>query len=168
MTSANSQYVEAQAEVDRLTEELQKGEEEYQEWLAAAESMYGATADQATDATTKAQELRDMLNSMPTDVTTAIHFTFDDFQPKAIGSAYIPYDNFPALLHRGEKVLTPTEARKGSGDGIDYGHLEDRIAAAIRAGMDGVTVQSNLNGRDITDNVNRDTGRDLKARRFRG
>ncbi|AFM02380.1 tape measure domain protein [Desulfitobacterium dehalogenans ATCC 51507] len=35
----------------------------------------------------------------------------------AYGISYVPYDNFPALLHEGERVLTASEARalKGSG-----------------------------------------------------
>lgn len=152
-----------------LADELAKGEEEYQNWLTAAESLYGTTADQATDATEKVNALDSAIDSLPTEKTIHISVVTDDYRPHAIGSAYIPYDNYPALLHRGEKILTATEARNGSsGDGIDYGHLEDRIAAAIRAGMANATVQANLNGRDITDDVNRRTGQDLKARRFRG
>ncbi|SHN68576.1 tape measure protein [Desulfitobacterium chlororespirans] len=36
---------------------------------------------------------------------------------QAYGLSYVPYDNFPALLHEGERVLTASEARalKGSG-----------------------------------------------------
>lgn len=33
----------------------------------------------------------------------------------AYGLDYVPYDNFPALLHQGEKVLTAGEARSNSG-----------------------------------------------------
>ena len=31
---------------------------------------------------------------------------------RAMGIDYVPYDNFPALLHEGEKVLTAGEARQ--------------------------------------------------------
>lgn len=31
--------------------------------------------------------------------------------PYAVGLSYVPYDNFPALLHQGERVLTAQEAR---------------------------------------------------------
>lgn len=52
----------------------------------------------------------------------------------ATGLNYVPYDGFPAILHRGEAVLTAQEAtdwRSGTGSGasIDY----DRLAAAISA-----------------------------------
>lgn len=36
------------------------------------------------------------------------------FMGKAFGISYVPYDNFPALLHQGEKVLTASEARSDS------------------------------------------------------
>ena len=49
----------------------------------------------------------------------------------ATGLNYVPYDGFPAILHRGEAVLTAQEAndwRSGnSGVAIDY----NRLAAAI-------------------------------------
>ena len=35
-----------------------------------------------------------------------------DARPKAIGAWDIPYDNFPALLHRREIVLNASQARK--------------------------------------------------------
>ena len=48
----------------------------------------------------------------------------------ATGLDYVPYNGFPAILHRGEAVLTAGEAqhwRDGGTGGIDY----DRLAAAI-------------------------------------
>ena len=165
ITAANN----AQAEVDRLTEEIAKSQEQYDSWIASQGAMNEGVKAEADAGIAQVNGLGSAIDSLPTEKTIHISVVTDDYRPHAIGSAYIPYDNYPALLHRGEKIVTATEARKGSsGDGIDYGHLEDRIAAAIRAGMEGVSVQSNLNGRDITDNVNRDTGRQLKARRFRG
>jgi len=88
-----------------------------------------------------------------------------DEHSHAIGSAYIPYDNYPALLHRGERVVTATENRKGYGQ-VDISGLEDRIEEAIRRGMEGVSVRSYLNGKEITDEVNRSTVNQVKARRF--
>jgi len=38
---------------------------------------------------------------------------------RAYGLSYVPYDNFPALLHEGERVLTASEARSyGSGPSV--------------------------------------------------
>ena len=73
------------------------------------------------------------------------------------------------MLHRGEKVLTATQVRRGEGGGgADLSHLEDRIAAAIRAGMDGATVNAYMNGRKVTQEVNRQNINDVKGRRFNG
>ena len=80
----------------------------------------------------------------------------------------VPYDDYAANLHRGEMVLTASQARDyrdGNGN-VDISAMEDRIVAAIRAGMENATVRSYLNGQDITDEVNRNNTRTLKARRF--
>ena len=37
----------------------------------------------------------------------------------AKGAWEIPYDNYPALLHRGERVLTASQARQGDGMGLE-------------------------------------------------
>jgi tape measure domain-containing protein len=38
-------------------------------------------------------------------------------KPKAFGMSRVPYNNYPALLHEGEKVLTKQETNQSSGDG---------------------------------------------------
>lgn len=64
----------------------------------------------------------------------------------AVGIDYVPYDNFPALLHQGERVQTAVEARsEGSSGGIQivmYGTTiredadVDRVAAALLQKME--------------------------------
>lgn len=70
--------------------------------------------------------------------------------PSAVGLERVPYDNFPALLHEGERVLTAQQAREadreGGGDihitvnvdsaGGDGEELADRIADAIAARLE--------------------------------
>lgn len=145
------------AEADTAMEDLTK----YQEALA---EKFGLTQTEAQNATSEVQLLQYALDHLPSEVN--INVTTSGF-PRAIGDAYVPYDNFPALLHRGEKVLTATEARRGAGN-IDLSGMEDRIVDAIRRGMSNASVNSYLNGQDITDDVNRNTMRQLKARRFSG
>lgn len=87
----------------------------------------------------------------------------------AKGMWSVPYDNFAANLHRGEMVLTASQARRyrdGEGSSFDMNALVSSIVSAIQTGMQGVTVNSYLSGRSITDDVNRQTVRQLKARRF--
>lgn len=164
-TTANRKAIEAQEEVEKLNAELEAGKQEYEAWLAAAESMYGGLDSDAASATEQAQALKDVIDSIPGQKT--IRLDVPQMMTKAIGDAYIPYDNFPALLHRGEKVLTATEARKESG-GVDLGNLEDRIERAIRAGMSGATVNAYMNGKRVTEEVNRQNINAVKGRRFNG
>lgn len=87
----------------------------------------------------------------------------------AKGMWSVPYDNFAANLHRGEMVLTASQARRyrdGEGTGFDPSALVSSIVSAIQNGMQGVTVNSYLSGRSISDDVNSRTIRQLKARRF--
>lgn len=166
-TSANRAAIEAQQEADALAEELQKGEEEYQNWVATAEELYGIQAADAETATTAVDNYRQAILQIPSDVWTIIHQQFEtEGAPRAIGDHYVPYDNFPALLHRGERVLTATEARKGTGDGIDYTRLEDSIVASIRAGMADAQVTAVVTDRQVAKGSNRYNGNELDSRRF--
>jgi hypothetical protein len=88
---------------------------------------------------------------------------------KAKGDWYVPYDDYPAVLHRGEAVLTASQARKyrdGEGNGIDLSGLGTVIVEAIREGMANAQVNSYLDGRKVTEEVNRITGNSLMARRY--
>ena len=89
--------------------------------------------------------------------------------PHAKGLWDVPYDNYPADLHRGEMVLTASQARqyRDGGTGVDYARLERAVITAIREGMDGVTVDSYINGRKITEEVSRELGAQLAGGRYR-
>ena len=88
----------------------------------------------------------------------------------AKGLNTVPYDNYLASLHRGEMVLTKSQARQyregGSGGGVDISAMAASIVAAVREGMAGASVNSYLDGKGVTDNVNRRTSNKLRARRF--
>lgn len=170
-TSANQKAIEAQEKVNSLTEEVQKGEQEYQDWIKAAESMYGTVEEDANSSTSAVKALGDELAKLPSikeiTIDTIINWNGNSLMQKAIGDAYIPYD-MPIYAHRGERILTATEARKSASGSMDYSALRNEITGAIREGMNGASVNSYLNGQDITDNVDRDMIRKLKARRFAG
>lgn len=92
-------------------------------------------------------------------------------QLHAKGEWNVPYDDYPAILHRGERVLTASQARQ-SDDGVNgvngttFDGLVSAVVQAIREGMQGVQVNSYLDGRELTDAVNRYQGEDLTAGRF--
>ena len=79
----------------------------------------------------------------------------------------VPYDGYQAILHRGERVLTASQARKESSSGFDLSGMYEIVESAIRDGMSSVSVNSYLSSRNVTDDVSRNMARDLKARRFR-
>lgn len=86
----------------------------------------------------------------------------------AKGNWNVPYDDFVANLHRGEMVLTASQARRyRDGDGsIDMDSLATTIAHAVKEAIETATIRSYLNGRDITDEVNRNNMQSIKARRY--
>ncbi|HPF54578.1 MAG TPA: tape measure protein [Clostridia bacterium] len=59
----------------------------------------------------------------------------------ATGKDYVPYDNYPAMLHEGEAVLTKAEAtdwRRGdSGSAIDLSGFSSSIAEAVKSALNG-------------------------------
>lgn len=88
-------------------------------------------------------------------------------QLHAKGEWNVPYDDYPAILHRGERVLTASQARQDDREsGSDLSGIVPAIVAAIREGMQGVQVNSYLDGRNLTDELSRYLGDDLAAGRF--
>lgn len=82
---------------------------------------------------------------------------YPGYAPKATGLTRVPYDNFPALLHRDEAVLTRTQAadwRAGRSGNIDVSAIASAVYSAVVAGMSGVSV--NMDSQRVGDMV---TGR---------
>ena len=167
------EYGEAWTEASKLREEsnkLTKEADEAQISLTSyseklAEKM-GITDTKVKDAEDHVTELNKALLGLPSDVTTNVHILPDYVgYPKAIGDAYVPYDNFPALLHRGEKVLTATQARQDAKQ-VDFSGLEDRIIVAIRKGMEGAQVNAYMDGAEVTDKVSKRMANDMANGRY--
>lgn len=80
----------------------------------------------------------------------------------------VPYDGYRASLHRNERVLTASQARHmdDGGSNVDVGSMASVIADAVKSAIENATIRSYINGRDITDEVNRTNMRALKAGRF--
>lgn len=67
-----------------------------------------------------------------------------------VGMDYVPYDEFPAYLHKGERVLTAQENANYSGS-IDYEKIGAAVASALE-GM-GIAVEGRQFGRVVRDYV---------------
>ena len=54
----------------------------------------------------------------------------------AYGLARVPYDNYPALLHEGERVLTAAEARRYGGTNLQIAKIADTVVIREDADID--------------------------------
>lgn len=84
----------------------------------------------------------------------------------AKGLNYVPYNNFPALLHRGEQVLTASQARRRGNGGTDVAALLNGLTGAVREGISGAQLNSYMDSTKVTSKTNDVTGRKLISRRF--
>ena len=143
-----------------------------------------ASLRSVAEGTGKIKKLRKEANDTAGDYTITFHIEQDGEIPDipkhthtpdnqgslpgyAKGLSAVPYDDYVARLHRGEMVLTASQARRyRDAGGVDMSDLENRIIAAICAGMSNATVPVYLNGKDITDEVNRNNMRSVKGRRY--
>lgn len=58
----------------------------------------------------------------------------NNYRKYAVGIGRVPYDNFPALLHEGERVLTKKEVNQEKGNGsINIGKLADTVVVREEA-----------------------------------
>ena len=140
-------------------DEAQKGLDKYAKQLA---EHLGITLEDSNAVVQSLAEIQALVKD--TNGTLRVSFTPQAYT-KAIGDEYIPYDNFPALLHRGEKVVTATDARRENNT-PDLSGLADSIVSAIREGMEGATVNSYLDGQAVTDAVSRNLAGQLADRRY--
>lgn len=162
-TELNNQATSLREEASKMEDEANKAQEELTKYSAALSRKLGITLTDTTKVREEIQALKQELNSMPPGIRVG-------YQPPramthAIGADYIPYDNYPALLHRGERVLTATEARQDN-RGVDLSGLEDRIIQAIQEGMKNAEVNSYLDGQAITDKVSKNLANQMADRRY--
>ena len=129
-----------------------------------------------TQADTTAKALGESVEAVAGDYDVNYHFhTFGDtfvkdrtpngrgFRPKATGMLTVPYDNFPALLHRDEQVLTASQARhRNSGGDVNYEYIGQMIGGSIERAMERVNVL--LDGGKVGDMTSRRTNKNIRRR----
>ena len=88
----------------------------------------------------------------------------------AKGLNYVPYDNYRALLHRGETVLNRSQAQqwRNGGSGFDSQELYSAVASAVSEAV--ANIQINMNGKAVANAVTRQVSRnqymDALGRRY--
>ena len=135
------------------------------------EKVYNENNGKITDLTTKADQLKktwDLADAAYQQATSAAlamadranSFGVGEEAPKgqAKGDWYVPYDNYPSLLHRGEMVLTASQARQyrdGAGGNLDVAALTNAIVGAVQEGLRNAHIDAYLDGRRVTNEVSR-------------
>ena len=88
----------------------------------------------------------------------------------ASGLWEVPYDDFPAMLHEGEMVLTRSQARDyrdgERGQNINISALMSGIISAVKEGMRDAQVNAYMDGKRVTRETNRITANELRNVRF--
>lgn len=158
---ALGELAKANKEVADADKELQKAGEELQKWKESAALMFDSTTEKADETTTAINALSDALSKLNLPFFS---IWGGGGKSHAIGSAYIPFDNYPALLHRGEKVLTAAEARQHGTEnyGADIGREIREAMGRINVMMSGEKV-GNLTTKRVERNIRADNYSKLRA-----
>lgn len=98
---------------------------------------------------------------------------FFDHEHGGIGHAKglwsVPYDDYPAALHRGEMVLTASQARRYREGGMQTGDMSAVISDAVKAavGQMAIILNDKAVGRTVGDSVSSRVGTNLAAQNRR-
>lgn len=140
-------------QVATLETELQTAAEEYERYAQTAND-YLSSLKSGIEQIPETKEVTITVNT--------VDGTKDGEHAKGLN--YVPYDEYNAVLHRGEMVLNRAQAedyRGGASGGADIGGV---VADAVREGLSGLVVALNggsvarIMGDAVTDRVNQNIG----------
>lgn len=87
----------------------------------------------------------------------------------AKGLNYVPFDNYPTLLHRGEAVLNQSQSRewRQGGSGFNTRELYDAVASAVASAVSNISIDMDGKavGNAVTEQVSRNIYRSQMGRR---
>lgn len=129
-----------QRDFAELQEQLAQAQADYDAWEDAAEKLFGTASSSAEEAEGKVGEVGTAINDLPERKTITIDVLARypklnlpglTFTPHKSGAWDIPYDDYPALLHKDEMVLTAAQAKEYRHDrgGMSDQHLSSIIDA---------------------------------------
>lgn len=163
ISDSDTSITDLKATVGDLESQLKVAQTSYLTSSAAIDDLTGS----ASGAAQALMAIRNPETTYNSGQYAAWYYSGGSYTPHATGMDYVPYDGYRAELHRGEAIVPAGENRRGSAAAGSPG-MEEQIIAAIKAGMAGATVPVFLDGREITDAVNRNNMRELKAARYSG
>lgn len=148
MQNDTSMEVAAQEAVDRSATQMtdavasagfdSAGVTSMQKFIDGINSMSGAVMSAveaiASAAVRRMQQALDKIQNMASGAVPKL----------AVGLDYVPYDEFPALLHKGEAVLTAAEAAVWRA-GKKSGEAEVQAPAQQTSSQSGITIVQNIN-----------------------
>ena len=149
---ANTAADKARLDAEKLTTELENAKQEYEAWSAAADQLFGTLGGDAGAAAGEVGALQSAIDGLPDEKHITISVDTVDGIPHAKGAWSVPYDGYPAILHRGERVLTASQARHGEGEGsADPFAVAAAVGGAVKKAMRdiGVYIDGNKAG-DMT------------------
>ena len=156
----------SESEIERLKNSLPELEKQVQ----FAETAYltsSAAIDELTGAASGAAQALELLKHPETTYNSGQYYNWKYGQKHAKGAWDVPYDEYPAILHRGERVLTASQARQSDSQGVNLNGMYEIVREAIREGMSGVRVEAYMDSRKVTSETNRTNRNSALAGRFR-
>lgn len=157
--------------VDKITGAFQSVYDTVSAAIGAVKSFFGLT-DGASIEAPEAITGQDW-NSVARGRTSTGEATREQVTGKkfATGLNRVPWDNFPARLHKGEAVLTRTEAeqwRSGGAQTVDAAAIGQAVASAVAQALSGmgVIMDGQQVGRLTAQTVGRELERASRAGRF--
>lgn len=145
----------SQGQVKTLIESYKDAEEKQKsntDQITALTTTVGSLETQLQIAEAAAQRMAEKMAAyeVPSIADPAEH---------AAGNWFVPYNDYPALLHRGEAVLTASQARQfrenASGANIDISALTSAIVGAVQEGLRDAQVNAYLDGYRLTREIGR-------------
>ena len=126
-----------------------------------------AAIDELTGAASGAAQALELLKHPETTYNSGQYYNWKYGQKHAKGAWDVPYDEYPAILHRGERVLTASQARQSESQGVNLNGMYEIVREAIREGMSGVRVEAYMDSRKVTRETNKTNRNSALAGRFR-